>query len=742
MAKHGIVSEFEVDGQSFLVDRAVLDERLDEVPRLDITVVSEEELPKPASLLGKEAKLSIGSVDAGEAPHKFQGIVVRGERRIDAEGRPTLRLDIRPKLHRLSLRNDVRTFQKKKVPDILKEVVEGGGAGPLRMQIVESYEARDFTIQYRETDLDFILRLAAEEGIAIGFDHESGEVVFCDDPKGITDAAATSVKYIPEFGFDLPYASVGKVTQKHGVTSDKVMLRDYDPTRPRFKLESTVEGTDDGDHALEIYAYPARSDDEAAVKRRAQALLDSHQSRRDVVRGSTTAWALAPGQRFTIEGHPYAPLDTELLAIATRLEYADNRSTFAEARHMILLTFEGIPTERSAYRPVRRPPASTVPGAQTALTTGASGQEIDVDDAGRVTVLYPWDRHGAKDETSSVRMRTLQLGTGGSMLLPRVGWEVLVGCNEADPDLPLVLGRLYNAEKPPPYALPAGKARSSIQTATTPGGGSTNEIRTDDSAGSEEMFFNASKDMSVMAKNNATEGIGNNATLKVGGNQDVNITNSLDLYVGADQTVSVGGNQKSSIETFRVDDGGGSHTLDVGGNRDMKIGGDHKYTVGGSESLDTGGMKTDLVVGSVDEKADGNMTLDVGAVRATITAGSHNTTIGGNCDETATAAKVSLVYGAIGSEVGGNQDLQALGAAVHLVTADRTETTGAMYTEVAAGAHIVKADNIIFEADGMLTLVMGGTILSLTPASVAILAAASVKLDGDVAEMAALVIDN
>lgn len=742
MAKHGIVSEFEVDGESFVVEAATLEERLDRIPSLDVTLVRDGDLPKPASLLGKEAKLSIGSVDAAEPPHRFQGIVVGGQRRLDAKGRPTLRLDIRPKVHRLTLRNDVRTFQKKKVVDILKEVVEGGGAGPIRMQIVGSYEEREFTIQYRETDFDFVLRLAAEEGIALGFDHESGEVVFCDDPRGITDAAATSAKFIPEFGFDAVYASVGKLSKRHRVASDKVMLRDYDPTRPRFKLESNHEGTDDGDHALEVYAYPARSDDESAVARRAQVLVESLQSRRDVVTGSTTAWALAPGQRFKIEGHPYAPLDTELLTIATRLSYFDNQSSFTEGEHRISLVFEAIPTERCAYRPERRPVARTAPGIQTALTTGASGQEIDVDDAGRVTVIYPWDRAGAKDETSSVRMRTLQLGSGGSMLLPRVGWEVLVQCNESDPDLPLVMGRLYNAEKPPPYALPAGKARSSIQTATTPGGGSTNELRTDDSAGSEEMFFNASKDMTVMAKNNATEGIGNNATLKVGSDQTINITNSLDLHIGADQSVTVGGNQKSSIETFRVDDAGGSHTLDVGGNRDMKVGGDHKLTIASDESLDVGSMKTDLVVGSFDEKADGNMTLDVGAVRATLTAGSHNTTIGGNCNETSGAAKVSLVFGAVGSEVGGNQDLKAAAAAIHLVTADRTETAGGMYTEVAAGAHIVKATNIIFEAETALTLVMGGTIVSLTPASVALLGAASVKLDGDVAETAALVIDN
>ncbi|MBL9020553.1 MAG: type VI secretion system tip protein VgrG [Myxococcales bacterium] len=747
MAKHGIFAEFEVAGEKLVVVAASIRDRLDEVPLAVVTLVNDGELPKPKALLGADAKLAIGSVDQPGSPHKFQGIVTRAERRLDQDGRPTLKLEVRPKLWRLTLRNDVRTFQNKSATDILKEVVEGAGAGPVRMDAGGSYSPMEFVVQYRETDLEFLLRLGSEEGIGLAFDHETGKVVFFDDPRGLDDAADKTIKYIPEFGFDAEFTSVGKVTETHRVASDKVLLRDYDPTRPRFTLEKAVEGKDDGDHALEVYQYPARTNDDDTLEHRAQVLLDSMQARRDVVTGSTTSWTLAPGQRFTIEGHPYAPLDVELLTTGIELEYDESSSVFAGAtegrrRHSVSLKFTAIPTARSAYRPPRRGPRPTIAGIETAVTTGASGQEIDVDDAGRVTVIYPWDRVAAKDDTSSVRMRTLQLGTGGSMLLPRVGWEVVVQHDEGDPDLPLVMGRLYNAEKPPPYALPAGKARSSIQTATTPGGGSTNELRTDDSAGSEEMFFNASKDMTVMAKNNATEGIGNNATLKVGGNQDINVTNSLDLYVGADQSVSVGGNQKSSVETFHVDDIGGSHTLDVGGNRDMKVGGDHKFTIAADETLDVGSMKTDLVVGSIDEKTDANMTLDVSAVRATLTAGSHNTTIGGNLDEKAGAAKVSLVFGAFGSEVGGNQDLKSIGAAIQLVTADRSESAAGMYTEIAAGAHIVKADNIVFEAETALTVVMGGTILSLTPASVALLGASSVKFDGDMAETSVLTIDN
>ena len=67
-----------------------------------------------------------------------------------------------------------------------------------------------------------------------------------------------------------------------------------------------------------------------------------------------------------------------------------------------------------------------------------------------------------------------------------MGWEVYLDFTDGDPDLPFVFGRMYNGKTRPPYELPKHKTRMSIQTATTPGGGSVNEIRMEDKAGARE----------------------------------------------------------------------------------------------------------------------------------------------------------------------------------------------------------------------------------------------------------------
>src|SRR5690606_6382945 len=116
---------------------------------------------------------------------------------------------------------------------------------------------------------------------------------------------------------------------------------------------------------------------------------------------------------------------------------------------------------------------------------------------GRAKVRFVWDRSGITDDKSSTWLRVGQLALGGSMVIPRVDFEVLVDFELGDLDRPAISGsgHLYNAEKAPPYALPGGKTVSSMQTATTEGGPGANELRFEDAAGSEEIFINASRDL-------------------------------------------------------------------------------------------------------------------------------------------------------------------------------------------------------------------------------------------------------
>jgi type VI secretion system secreted protein VgrG len=748
MADHRVTVEstFEVDGTTLRVVAATLRDSLFEIPTLVLEATEGAETPTAEAVIGKDAKLLLARTD-GTQDRKFSGLVVEADRILDVNGNFRLRMLIVPKLWKLSRRTDCQMFQEKSVPDIVKEVCEAAGVTDIAFMLGGSYTPRKYVVQYRETDLEFILRLLAEEGIWFCLDFtEADKVIFCDDPAGRGDiVGTTTLKYLHTFGSAESADYVTKLRRTIRVKSDKVTMRDFDFLKPKVKVEGEAEGTDEGTHALEVYAYPGRFTETAVGKRYAKQLTEAIQCERDIVEGDAAVLTLVPGLKFTIEEHPYAKLNAEHLVTGVVFDLRDERWLDAAGGvdtpgQSFTCRFTAIPTAASKYRPPRRSVERTVPGLQTAITRGASGEEIHVDEHGRVKVQFHWDRLSTKDDKSSDWFRTVQLPTGGSMFLPRVGWETSVDFIEGDVDRPLIFQRFYNTQTPPPYALPENKARGSVQTATTPGGGSSNEFRMDDTKGKEEMFFNASKDMSVEVKNNKTETIKNNEKREIGSNATLDVTNSVTHTIGASETIQVGGNQDIHVSTFHVADVKGSHTLTIGGNRDLKIGGDHKHTIKGSTTWTIGGNKMDLVVGAVNEETEATMTHTVGAALVEMTAQGKAIVIGATKTENIGAVKLIVAGANRAVDCGAMLSKMVGGAILAKISGDRNDNAQAAYSEIVAGAQVVKANNVTFEATTMLSLVMGASTITLMPAMVAI-AGVSVKLDGAVVDTG-IVMDN
>jgi len=732
-----------IGGAGYRVLGFSLGENLNAPGRLACSLFDDEApLPRPGDIVGKSAVFTLSREDGAEE-RSFAGIVASAELGPGEDDVPSLDVVVVSRLWQLEKRADCRVFQKKGARAIVEAVLEGAGipASGYEWRLAEDHPDRLYVAQYRETDLAFLMRLCAEEGIYFGIQtkDEADIIVFSDAPDGLGDVGGRGkLSFFESFGFDGAADRCGDISRTTSVRTDKIFVRDYDPEKPSIAVEGEAEGTDEGPHVLEAYEWPARAKTSAEAKQRATVMLEAAQAERDIVTGKANSLVLLPGYRFSIDGHPYDPINEEYLVTGSTIKGSFPRS-FSSPSFELDIAFRAIPTSKSRCRPPRIQRERQIAGAQTALPTGPSGEEIHTDAAGRVKIIYPWDRLGKKDDSSSLWVRTLQLATGGSMLLPRVGWEVVVAHDEGDVDRPIVFGRMYNALTPPPYLLPAHAASSSWQTATTPGGGSSNELKMGDTKGAEAISITASKDMSTDVLNNVTESIGNQWKKNVGSSQARSVTNSQKETVASNVKLEVGGNQATHVETFMTDEVG-SYSLTVGGNRDMKIGGDHKQDVAGSSAVMIGGNSIDAVVGSVSEHALGSSTDNVGAALIDLAVGERSVTVGGDKTESEGALKLVTAGKGRAVEVKGSLDVKAGGAIVNSLSGAHAEEAGGTYTEIAAGARIVKAKTVTYEAESMLTLVMGASIVSLTPASVAVLGI-SVKLDGDVSDLG-IVIDN
>ena len=116
----------------------------------------------PADCLDQEATLTIWQ--DGEPLRRVHGIISELHRGDRGHRRSFYRVEIRPALWRLSLRQNSRIFQDTSPYDAITTLTSERGLTDIEFATTRTPLDREFLVQYRETDLAFIERVAAEEG--------------------------------------------------------------------------------------------------------------------------------------------------------------------------------------------------------------------------------------------------------------------------------------------------------------------------------------------------------------------------------------------------------------------------------------------------------------------------------------------------------------------------------------------------------------------------------------------------
>jgi type VI secretion system secreted protein VgrG len=271
------------------------------------------------------------------------------------------------------------------------------------------------------------------------------------------------------------------------------------------------------------------------------------------------------------------------------------------------------------FRPTRETPVPFIAGVQNALVTGPAGKEIFTDKYGRVKVQFYWDREGKSDENSSCWIRVAQSFAGkrwGSSFWPRLGQEVLVAFVEGDPDQPVIVGSVYNAEQTPPYLGSGLDSKhkndpnlSGIKTNSTLGGVGFNEIRFDDTKSKEEVFIHAQRNLEMTTNNDSLARTYGNRHQIIGFEKDGNKSGDQREMVYQDKHLKVHRNQVEQIGDSMqlliggVDGGQGNQDIVIKGTRkesiekddNLQVKGDRKEQIGGGQSLSVGGDQQEKI---------------------------------------------------------------------------------------------------------------------------------------------------
>jgi type VI secretion system secreted protein VgrG len=564
-------------------------ERISELFSFEITVVASSDVELVlAELLGHEALLTMDA--GGDAPRQVHGRVARFEHAEEGRNVTGYRVLLVPAFERLRHRFDTRIFQELPVAKIVERVLTAAGLAStsFRFRLQGSYPDRPYCVQYRESDFDFVARLCEEDGIHWYFEHHDGGhvLVFADDPSAHAVIGGDPVvPYRAPTGALMSAEHVSAFAWSEEVRTGKAVLRDYDFKRPATLLESSAAGAANAD--LEHYDHPGHFSD-GPLPRRATTRQEELATPREQGRGASACARFCPGRVFVLAEHAKSAFDRDYLLVAVAHRGADpHHESAADVPYEN--DFE-VARADAAWRPPRITPKPRVHGIQTAVVTGPAGEEIYVDEYGRIKVQFHWDRQGKKDDHTTCFMRVAQPWAGagfGAMFLPRVGDEVVVSFVDGDPDRPLVTASVYNAQNVLPYALPGHKTRSTIKTNSTPGGGGYNELRFEDKKGAEEVYLQAEKDWNTKVKHDRALDVGRHEKIAIGGDR----TDS----VGQSETNEVGINRQTTI--------GADDTQSVGANRTVTVSANFSHTVGGNLAF-ASGAAGGAVHGTIDLTVD------------------------------------------------------------------------------------------------------------------------------------------
>lgn len=492
-------------GAALAVERMHLREGVSELFTLTLDCLSSSAELDIEPLLGKEISVSLLLADGGR---RRWHAVVEGVDALGADGGlARYRLHAAPWLATLRLRRDSFVFQDKSVTDILTEVFADYPQAAYAFEITEPLAPRPVRTQYRETDLDFVLRLMAEAGLSFRFDHQQGD----SQSDGQADGGGARHRLVV---FDAraaqpanPAASL-RFHRRDATESEDSVTRFGAAREVRANAVTRVAWNDrallaHGAHAesaldagalppLEDYDYDGhgRHPDDAAAEQLANRGLQAHEARALRFEGGGSARQMMPGHVFTLTQHDryaqgsgaagdelggnrYTLLWVEHEAANNLGSQAAQALDTPELEHGAYRNGFGAQPAAAALLPAWRA-RPTAPEGVTALVVTAPDASVTTGRDLRVKVQFPWQRgerplpgglrhrsHGDDagnapgDDRSGTWLRVAGAQAGpnwGAHHLPRQGTEVVVEFLDGDIDQPVVVAQLYNDTDLPPWS--------------------------------------------------------------------------------------------------------------------------------------------------------------------------------------------------------------------------------------------------------------------------------------------------
>ena len=592
-------------------------DKLNETPRYEVVAAA----PSGADLgswLGRRASVQLGTPDL-----KRHGLLV-GCGHLDQRSgeHEVVRCLVQPRLWRLSKRRQSRVFQDSTAVEIISTMLDEHHV-PHVTRLAEQYRPLSYRVQYRETDLSLLERLAGDHGLFWFVAELNGAdiVVLGDSPAAYEEIGEPKhLRRHEEGALRDVSPSYSRFAWDHALEATAVHVRHHDVNRSGQGIDGTArldeerglltslshngwrEAAADPGRLLEydhIQDYGLADDAQHVAKVRTEQL------RRDTHRGlgRTFDTRAASGTMLQLEDHAVEdPL--VLTAVLHRYRWQGDGDNHAYDNEVAATP------AKVAYRALP-PPRREAPSVELATVVAPeTNAGLHTDELGRVRVSFHWNRADAT-ESNSCWLRVVQPWAGpgwGSVFVPRDGMEVAVGFAGGDIDSPIVLGALYNGQNRPPFdprTRQSGFRSSGLGTNQEQAGGGS-EVLFDDTYGTSRMILRTEGSL----EEHATVSV----TRRVQGPESHAVTDAYDLLVGGAgmwrtgeaMTIAVGGDSLTTVRGSTTRRHEQSLTEQVDGSAQLSATEQLALSTAGRMDLQSGSLS--LMAGNPDQP--GNIAMD------------------------------------------------------------------------------------------------------------------------------------
>ncbi|HEV2522879.1 MAG TPA: type VI secretion system tip protein TssI/VgrG [Candidatus Acidoferrales bacterium] len=517
-------------------------------------------------IIGKSVTISMLAKD-GSVRRFFNGFINRFSQSDSDNDGAHYQATLVPWLWFLTRTTDCLIFQDKSVPDIVKAVAKRHGFESFLDVQVDSSKFRpwEYSVQYRETAANFIMRLMEQEGIFFFFRHEKGshKMVVGDAPSHNKPCPVeSSFRFAPRTGSGGGHQEETikswQFTQE--IRTGKYSLNDFNfkNSTGSLLISEPSRINQGGNTKFESYDYPGEYETRDEGNHYTRARMEEEEAPHAVVTGTSNCLPLTPGFRVTVSKSQRKDQDGTYLLTSVNHSAFEGVGSSGEGGSDYTNNFECIPIA-VPFRPARTTPRPLMQGTQTATVVTPEGEDFLVDKFGRVKVRFHWDREtqrddkDIKDEERSCFIRVSQPWAGtnwGAIWLPRKGQEVIVDFLEGDPDQPIITGRVYNDKNMPPCTLPDHQTRSGIISRSTPNGSSStfNSIIFEDKKGSELLRIHAERSLTESVEADSREYVGNDRLASIGHDRKTHIKEHDNLHIEGHSRLLIEGDSSIHVQ--------------------------------------------------------------------------------------------------------------------------------------------------------------------------------------------------